>query len=129
MAALLSDAAYVGALLAVEAALARVEGRLGVIPAEAAARIAEVAAHLEPDLAALGAGTAADGVPVPALVKALRKGVGKRAAPYVHWGATSQDIIDTGLVLRLRDALDLLSARLEAVIAALTRQARTHRGW
>lgn len=128
MAALLADDAQVRALLAIEAALARVEGRLGVIPAEAAARIADVAPHLEADLAALGAGTAQDGVPIPALVKALRAGVGKRAAPYVHWGATSQDIIDTALVLRLRDALDLLSSRLEAVIAALTAQARRHGG-
>ncbi|WP_316979839.1 3-carboxy-cis,cis-muconate cycloisomerase [Shumkonia mesophila] len=128
MAALLADSAQIRALLTVEAALARVQGRLGVIPADAATRIAEVAAHLEPDMAAIGAGTARDGVPIPALIKALRAGVGKRAAPYVHWGATSQDIVDTGLVLRLRDALTLLAARLEEVIAALTAQARAHRG-
>ncbi len=128
MAALLADDAQIRALLTVEAALARVQGRLGVIPADAAARIAEVAQCLEPDLAAIGAGTAQDGVPIPALVKALRAGVGKRAAPCVHWGATSQDIIDTALVLRLKDALDLLSARLEEVIAALTAKAREHSG-
>ena len=126
MAALLSDDAQVRAMLAVEAALVRVEGRLGVIPADAAARIADVARYLEPDLDEIGAGTAADGVPIPALVKALRGAVGARAVPYVHWGATSQDIIDTALVLRLKDALDLLSARLEEVIAALTAQAREH---
>jgi 3-carboxy-cis,cis-muconate cycloisomerase len=128
MAALLADDAQVRAMLTVEAALARVQGRLGLIPADAAARLAEVADCLEPDLAAIGAGTARDGVPIPALIKALREGVGARAAAYVHWGATSQDIIDTGLVLRLKEALTLLSGRLEAVIAALTAQAAAHRG-
>jgi 3-carboxy-cis,cis-muconate cycloisomerase len=128
MAALLADDAQVRAMLTVEAALAQVQGRLGLIPADAAARIAEVADCLEPDLAAIGAGTARDGVPIPALIKALREGVGARAAAYVHWGATSQDIIDTGLVLRLKEALTLLSGRLEAVIAALTAQAAAHRG-
>lgn len=127
MAALLADDAQIRALLKVEAALARVQGRLSVIPADAATRIAKVAECLEPDLAEIGTGTARDGVPIPALVKALRRGVGKRAAPYVHWGATSQDILDTGLVLRLKDALNLLSARLEEIIATLAAKAHEHR--
>jgi 3-carboxy-cis,cis-muconate cycloisomerase len=124
---LLSDAAQIRALLRVEAALARVEGRLGVIPAEAAVRIAEVAACLDLDPAALADGTASAGVPVPALAAALQNAVGNRAAPYVHWGATSQDIIDTALILRLRDILALFAGRLDAIIADLAIQADRYR--
>jgi len=123
----MSDAAQVRVMRRVEAALARVQGRLGVIPEDAAGRIAEVAADIDIDPAALGGGTASAGIPVPALVAALRGAVGKRAAAYVHWGATSQDIVDTGMVLRLRDALAILAERLDTVIANLATQAYQHR--
>jgi 3-carboxy-cis,cis-muconate cycloisomerase len=125
---LLDDRARLRAMLEVEAALARVQGRLGVIPTEAAARIAETAESLEIDPAALAPGTAAAGVPVPALVAALREAVGAAAGPYVHWGATSQDIMDSGLVLRLRDLLDKFDRRLVAVIQSLAALAEAHRG-
>lgn len=123
----LSDTAQIRAMLRVEAALARVEGRLGIIPADAAARIVEVAACLDIEPAALAAGTADAGVPIPALVTALRNAVGKRAAAYVHWGATSQDIVDTALILRLRDVLAILAGRLDGIIANLATQADRHR--
>lgn len=126
-AALFSDQAQVRAMLQVEAALARVEGRLGVVPETAGARIAEVAEALALDPASLRAGTARDGLPVPALIAALREAVGGEAAAYVHWGATSQDIIDTALVLRLRDLLALFEARLRRLIAILGREAATHK--
>lgn len=126
-AALFSDQAQLRAMLQVEAALARVEGRLGVIPEAAAARIAEVAEHLEPDPESLRAATARDGMPVPALVAALREAVGGEAANYVHWGATSQDILDTALVLRLRSLLLLFEARLRRLIQALGREAKAHK--
>ncbi|MEQ8357302.1 MAG: 3-carboxy-cis,cis-muconate cycloisomerase [Kiloniellaceae bacterium] len=111
-AAWLDDAAQLSAMLAFEAALARAEGRCGVIPEAAAARIAEVAAALDADPAELAEGTARDGIPVPALVAALRRAVGGDAAQYVHWGATTQDAMDSGLVLRLRQILDIFDARL-----------------
>ncbi|MHA1107719.1 MAG: 3-carboxy-cis,cis-muconate cycloisomerase, partial [Alphaproteobacteria bacterium] len=101
-----SDAATIHALLDVEAALARVQGQLGIIPQDAAARIAEVAASFEPDIAGIAAGTETSGVPIIPLVEQLRAAVGGEAAGYVHWGATSQDIVDTGLVLRLRGVAD-----------------------
>ena len=122
-----SDAAQVRAMLEVEAALARVQGRLGVIPADAARRIAAAAAELSFDPAALGPGTASAGVPVPALVAALRDGLDCEAAHYLHWGATSQDIVDSGLVLRLRGVLDHLEARLTALIDQLAALAEAHR--
>jgi 3-carboxy-cis,cis-muconate cycloisomerase len=126
-AALFADAAEVAAMVRVEAALAGVQGRLGVIPAAAGEVIAAALEGVVVDPRALGAGMAGSGVPVPALVAALRAIVGGDAAQYLHWGATTQDIVDTGLVLRLRQLCDLLGARLQAVIAALAGQAREHR--
>ncbi|GAB4394078.1 MAG: 3-carboxy-cis,cis-muconate cycloisomerase [Kiloniellaceae bacterium] len=118
-AALLDDRAQVKAMLAFEAALARAEGRSGVIPEGAAAEIAEVAGVVEIAPESLAEGTAQDGIPVPALVAALRRAVaeaaGGEAAAYVHWGATTQDVMDTGLVLRLRGILDIFQRRLAAL--------------
>src|SRR3546814_11689568 len=85
-------------MLAFAGALARAEVSVGVIPEAAAKVITEVADSLEIDPADLAEGTARDGIPVPALVAALRKAVtaagGLDAAQYVHWGATTQDIMD-----------------------------------
>lgn len=124
---LFDDRAALRRMLGVEAALAEVEGRLGIIPQAAAARIAAVAAALDPDPSALAAPTAVDGLPVPALVKALRQAVAPADRSYVHYGATSQDIIDTALVLTLRDALAILETRLVKLARALARLARKHR--
>ena len=128
LAALLDDRAQLRAMLSFEAAMARAEGRCGVIPEEAAERIAEVADRLEVDPASLAEGTARDGIPVPALVAALRKAVGGKAAHYVHWGATTQDEMDTGLVLRLKQILDLLETRLNVLGEALAALADAERG-
>ncbi len=122
------DAEEVRAMLAVEAALARVQGALDVIPKAAAKRIAQVAGTTEIAPEMLAAGSARDGMPIPALVAALREAVGAEAGQYVHWGATSQDIVDTALVLRLRRALDVIAPRLDHIIAALAVQAEAHRG-
>jgi 3-carboxy-cis,cis-muconate cycloisomerase len=127
LAELLDDRAQLRAMLAFEAALARAEGSVGVIPAAAAARIAAVADRLEVDPAALAEGTAEDGIPVPALVAALRQAVGGDAAGFVHWGATTQDVMDTGLVLRLRQVLNILETRLEALGDALAALAEAER--
>jgi len=127
LAELLDDRAQLRAMLAFEAALARAEGSVGVIPEAAAARIAAVADRLEVDPAALAEGTARDGIPVPALVAALRQAVGGDAAGFVHWGATTQDVMDTGLVLRLRQVLNILETRLEALGDALAALAEAER--
>ncbi|HSA83192.1 MAG TPA: 3-carboxy-cis,cis-muconate cycloisomerase, partial [Geminicoccaceae bacterium] len=90
-------------------------------------KIAAALADFEPDLDDLAAGTASAGVPVPALVAQLRRVVGGAAASYVHWGATSQDIVDTALVLQLRQVLRALEARLARLNAALVRLIQGHR--
>lgn len=114
------------AMLRVEAALARAAADAGVIPADAAARIAAAGRSMTIDPASLAESTATSGVPVAALVSALRDEVGAAAAPYVHWGATSQDVMDTALVLRLREVLALLDGRLAAVTTQLLDLARRH---
>ena len=124
---LLGDEAQALAMVAVERALARVEGRLGVIPPEAARAIDERLAGFVPDLTDLVRGAASAGVPVPALVAQLRRAVGAPAGTFVHWGATSQDIVDTGLVLQLRDVVPLLEARLAEVLQRLGALAEAHR--
>lgn len=125
--ALFGDRAVIRAMLRVEGALARTQGRLGMIPVEAAQRIAAVADSLEIPPAVLAAGSADAGVPVPALVARLRDAVGGTAATHVHHGATSQDIVDTGLVLRLRDLLALLEGHQADLIALLAALADRHR--
>jgi 3-carboxy-cis,cis-muconate cycloisomerase len=126
-AAILGDRARAQAMVTVEIALAKVEGRLGVIDPAAAAKIEAALSGFMPDEADLARGTAAAGVPVPALVAQLRRQVGGEAAGSVHWGATSQDILDTAQVRQLREAVALLERRLDEVIAALARLADEHR--
>jgi 3-carboxy-cis,cis-muconate cycloisomerase len=127
VASLFSAEAQIRAMLAVEAALSLAQGETGVIPEVAAARIAEVAETLAIDPAALAAGCARDGMPVPALVAGLREAVGGTAAQYVHWGATSQDIMDTALILSVRDALAILERRSLHLAGALADLADDHR--
>ena len=127
IAALFAGPAEVRAMLAVEGALAAAQGRLGIIPAESAAAIARAAAEVEIDPAALAAGMAGAGVPVAALVKAFRAALGPEHGAWLHWGATSQDIVDTGLVLRLRDGLGILDDRLARLVGGLAAQAGRHR--
>ncbi|MCH8465470.1 MAG: adenylosuccinate lyase family protein [Roseinatronobacter sp.] len=117
-AALLSDAAFIGQMIRVESAFARACGAVGVIPAEMAQ---EIGAHLDGlmlDPQDLGAGMASAGVPVPALVAQLRAAMG-REGEGLHWGATSQDIVDCAHVLQWRDLLTLLEGRLGQLLEAL----------
>jgi 3-carboxy-cis,cis-muconate cycloisomerase len=122
-----SDVQFVRAMLEVESALATVQGRLGVIPAEAAAQIVDVAAGLELDFERLRSGVEKSGVPVIELVRQLREQVGGGAADYVHWGATSQDIFDTARCLQIRAVLTILESRLGSLIQNLSRLADRHR--
>ncbi|WP_373355234.1 lyase family protein [Pseudoroseicyclus sp. CXY001] len=126
IAGLFSGAALTAAMIRVEAALAEAEAEAGVIPAEAGRAIAEGLAGLEIDPGALAEGTASAGVPVPALVAALRKALPEEAAAFVHWGATSQDIVDTALVLQYRAALGILEARAARLIAVLKAASEAH---
>lgn len=128
VAPLFADQAAVARMQGFEAALARVQGRLGIIPAEAAKAVDKALGEITLPPAALKEGTANAGVPVPALVAALRAEMDPEAGQYLHWGATSQDVMDTALVLTLRDALEILEGRLDEVIEKLGLLAENHRG-
>jgi len=119
--ALFSAAADIEAMLAFEAALARAQAKYGVIPEAAAERIGAACAAFKPDIAALDAATANDGVVIPELVKQLRAAVGPEFGSHVHYGATSQDVIDSSLMLRLKGASALIEARLGELVAAFGR--------
>lgn len=107
------------AMLGFEEALADAEAEEGLIPEAAASAIAEAVASFQPDWAKLRDGTARDGVVVPELVRQLRHAVGEPHSEHVHFGATSQDVIDTSLAIRMGRALDILERRIDEVTDAL----------
>src|SRR5262245_26339459 len=124
---LFSDEVRLQRMLDVEAALARVQARLGIVPKDAADAITRAAKVENLSFDELGASTRNVGYPVVALVKALGKAAGGEAPRYVHWGATTQDILDTSLVLQIRDGLKLVRAELVATARALVARAKKHR--
>ncbi|AVA25292.1 MULTISPECIES: 3-carboxy-cis,cis-muconate cycloisomerase [unclassified Rhizobium] len=121
-----SAEADIRAMLTFEAALAKAEARHGIVPQEAAQRIAEISTSFQLDIFSLKSATATDGVVVPDLIKQLRKAVGDEAGQHVHFGATSQDVIDSSLMIRLKAVAFLLAGRLFAVAAALEKLDKQH---
>jgi 3-carboxy-cis,cis-muconate cycloisomerase len=114
--ALFTDSAEVRAMLLVEGTLAKVQGELGVIPLDSALYIHRASMEVQVDPAGLATGMAETGSPIPAMVAAFGKAMeAPDHAKYIHWGARSQDILDTALVLRLRQYVRLLDTRLEAL--------------
>lgn len=124
---LFSDTAEVRAMMLVEGALAKVQGEAGLIPETAAAAIHRASMELQIDPSGLAASVGKNAVPVPALISLFRTAMqAPEHAQYLHWGATSQDIVDTALALRLRQALTIIEGRLSDTIAALGRLAEKH---
>jgi 3-carboxy-cis,cis-muconate cycloisomerase len=121
-----SDAALLKAMLDAEAALARASAARGLIPPAAAEAIAAACQVDRYDIAAIGREGARHAQPVVALVQALRAAVPDAVAPEVHRGATSQDILDTALMVVARRAVAPLSADLLGAADALAALARAH---
>ncbi|MBX9454809.1 MAG: 3-carboxy-cis,cis-muconate cycloisomerase [Rhizobium sp.] len=111
--------ADLAAMLRVEVALARACGQCGLIPANAAQVIELSASDFVPDIDRLARDTLRDGIVVAGLVKQLRAHVGEPHGQHVHFGATSQDIIDTALALRLKGIFELFEARLQTLAGTL----------
>jgi len=126
MRAAFSDEAQIRAYVRAEIALAIAQGETGVIPREAAAAIARQAPDIALDIDQLKRDTENVGYPVVGLVRQLSERLGDPGR-YLHWGATTQDIMDTATVLQLRDAVALIEAQLTAVMAELAGLARRHR--
>jgi 3-carboxy-cis,cis-muconate cycloisomerase len=122
-----SGRAWLQAMLEFERGLARAEATAGVIPIEAADAIADGCRGELYDFHDLLLQGRSVGSPPEPLVRALRDEVGGDAARYVHWGATSQDVMDTASMLVTRRALELIVAELDRVAAGLARLAESHR--
>ena len=127
MRAIFSDAGYLSRCLEVEAALARAQAGIGMIPAAAAREISARATPACLDLAELKRETEIVGYPILPLVKQLAAACAGDAGGYVHWGATTQDIMDTAVVLQLRAAFELIEADLNDILASLETLARRYR--
>lgn len=126
LALLLSPEAEFKALLAVEIALASAQGQLGLIPADASVKMQERLSGLVLDSHAMSEGIASSGVPIPPLLLQLRAALPDDLAQWLHWGATSQDIVDSATVLQLGDCLALLETRLARLLDSLQQQSMTH---
>jgi 3-carboxy-cis,cis-muconate cycloisomerase len=127
MRAIYDDAHLVQCWLDVEAALARAQARLRIVPEAAAEEISQKASAEAIDLDALREGTNLVGYPILPLVRQLAGLCEGEAGRYVHWGATTQDIMDTANVLQLREALALLERDLDVLIEVLLGLAHRHR--
>ena len=122
-----SDESRTRKYLEIEAALARVQARLGVIPQKAADEIVRNCRLDKIDMAKLAAQTARIGYPVLPLVQQIVERCAEGLGEWCHWGATTQDITDTATVLQIRDGLAIIEAELEKLSASLAQQARRHR--
>ncbi|KTB75071.1 MULTISPECIES: adenylosuccinate lyase family protein [Pseudomonas] len=126
MRAVFSDKSLIERYIEVEVALARAEARCGVIPAAAAEQIAALATYESLDLALMQHETEIVGYPILPLVEQLSKTCGD-AGRYVHWGATTQDIMDTAVVLQVRAALAIVERDIQAVRGLLADLALRYR--
>ena len=114
---LFSDTAEIRAMMLVLGALAQVQGQAGVIPAASGAFLHRATMEIQIDPAGLAKSVGENGVSVPGLVAAMRKALeAPEHAAYLHWGATSQDIQDSALMLRARQALAVIAARLQMAL-------------
>src|SRR5437773_12056627 len=111
----------------IERALAIVQGRLGIIPQEAAEEIVRHCDIGKIDMDKLRAQTERIGYPILGVVSQLNALCRDKLGEYCHWGATTQDITDTATVLQIREALDLVDADLSAISKAMADLARKHR--
>jgi 3-carboxy-cis,cis-muconate cycloisomerase len=121
------DRAWLEAMLAFEAALANAEALVGTIPAEAASAIAEACDADRFDVRELAVQGRAAGNPAEPLVRALRRASAPAGSDFVHWGATSQDVVDTAAMLVSRRALSFSLDAAERLAAAAAALARRHR--
>ena len=122
-----SDESRTQKYLDIESALAKVQGRLGLIPQEAAEEIVSHC-HLDQiDMVKLRAQTERIGYPILGVVSQLNALCRDKLGEYCHWGATTQDITDTATVLQIREGLAIVEAELSAIAAALAKLALEHR--
>ncbi|MCW4630710.1 MULTISPECIES: class-II fumarase/aspartase family protein [Marinomonas] len=126
MNAVFSDKARVQSYVDVEAALARAQASVGMIPQAAADAINRTAETVSLDMVQLAIDTGNVGYPILGLVRQLSGAAGD-AGRFVHWGATTQDIMDTGSVLQIRNGIQLIEQELTRTLKALSKLAETYK--
>ena len=122
-----SDRKVVQRWLDVEAALARAEAEAGIIPAEAADEILRIADVEFYDLTAMKVEMDRTSHPIVPLVRAMDEKCGGENGRYIHWGATTQDIIDTGQMLQIKDAWTVIKRDLKTLTGILAKLAKDHK--
>ena len=113
--------------LRVEAALARAQARLGLIPEEAGQEITNAAKVENLDTKKMAEEYQKVGFPILPLVHEMARCCDKESARWIHWGATTQDIVDTGLVLQMKDAFSIIGSQLDSLISAVSSLSEEHR--
>ena len=124
---LLSDVEQIRSALEVEAKLALVQQALGLIPEGKGDTISRLLSTLELQPKLLATAYAKDGISTPGLVRLIRERLPAEVSDFLHWGATSQDIEDTALVLRLKSLTGIMESRLDVLIALLGQLTESHR--
>ena len=122
-----NDHARVQAWFDVEVALAKAQGQLGVIPEEAAQEISQKAVVENVDVSEIGQGISATAHPIVPAIRALEDICDNGAGEYIHYGATTQDIMDTGLVLQIKKSWPIILRDLTGIQDALIKLAKKHR--
>ncbi|MGF1683078.1 adenylosuccinate lyase family protein [Photobacterium makurazakiensis] len=127
MKAIWNDQAVVQSWLDFEVALAKVQSEVGIIPAEALASIKQIC-HLDIiDWEELNQQTAFNGMAIKPVIDQLTHAGDEYVKSYLHWGGTTQDVLDTGQAIRLKSTLDLVLSQLEQLIEVLAKMADEHR--
>lgn len=119
IAQLTSEENFIQKMLNFEMALAKVQGELGIIPTEAARVIVENLQDLKIQPEALAEGTLQNGIPTITLLAIAKKSLPAFAQDYLHWGATSQDVMDTAQVLVVQEVIEVLEKRIQELLQNL----------
>ena len=127
IAELFSDVGEIDALVLFERELARVQESLQIIPEGIGKEIYAALENSKFDHGLLATGFENDAIPIPALLKQLREQLEPAAANYLHFGATSQDVIDTALIIRIKAAVVIIEKNLKSLTAELSKLAQKHR--
>lgn len=127
IAELFADAAEIKALIKVEQELARTQAALAIIPKEHGQQIVSILETVKIEPESLKLGYAKDGISIPTLLAQLREHIGQPAADYLHFGATSQDVLDTALITRTKNAIEIIDSNLGRLIKVLGEQASKHK--
>lgn len=122
----ISDEAFISKMIFVEIALAKVQAQQGIIPHSAAKEIANKLKSFSPSPDALARGTLENGIPTITLLTLAKKELSSSTQDYLHWGATSQDIMDTANILLIKEVLNIFEKRLLQIIKSLKSLAKKH---